>query len=230
MNRRYLILLSFFIFLFACSFQKHEFSWRKKSVPCLKKIVIVGFRPIIPEFKESEYVRCPISGNSFRGTKVSDDVIDYMTELLTKHIMEKGRFSVVLPEQVKKEFLGLEEAIDGASGALLVEYLKQIGMAFKADAVILGHVFRWEERQGTDFAASKPASIAFDLHLVGTEKGTVLWEGEFDKTQKSLTENILDIKTFFKGKGKWMTAAKLADVGLSKMVSELIKTQKKCQR
>jgi len=231
MKKRYCVVFIIISFtLSACLFYKHKLSWKGKTVPCLKKIVIVGFRPVIPEFRESEYVRCPLSWVTFRGTKISDNIVNYMTQLLTKRILEKKQFLVITPEKVKKEFLDLNESIDNAKGKLLSEYLKQIGMAFKADAVILGHIFRWEERQGTDFAASKPASVAFDLHLIGTENGKILWEADFDKTQRSLTENILDIKTFFKGKGKWMTANKLADIGLSNMINDIIKTQKGCQK
>jgi len=126
--------------------------------------------------------------------------------------------------------LDLYESIDSAKKKLLLEYLKQIGLAFNADAVILGHVFRWEERAGSDFAASKPASVAFDIHIVGIEKGRVLWSAEFDKTQRSLSENLLDIKTFIKGKGKWMTAKKLANVGITNMVNKIIKSQKGCKK
>ncbi len=175
-------------------------------------------------------MRCPISENTFRGARVSDKVIAYMTELLLRDLSKKDIFSITYPEEVKREFLDLYDSIDNANRKLLLEYLRQIGLAFNADAVILGHIFRWEERIGSDFAASRPASVAFDIHLVGVEKGEVLWSDEFDKTQRALSENLLDIKTFIKGKGKWMTARKLAEMGITNMINRLIKSQKGCER
>lgn len=227
---RKLCYIPLLILLSACSFQKHKLFWRKSPVPCLKRIVVIRFRPACPIYTGSSYLRCPISENTLRGAKVSDEVLDYITGLLLRRLSKGGIFFIIPPEEVKKEFLDLNESIDSAKGKLLLEYLRQVGLVFNADAVILGHVFRWEERTGSDFAASRPASVAFDMHLVGTEKGKVLWSAEFDKTQMSLSENLLDIKTFIKGKGRWMTAAKLADMGMSNMVNKIFKTQKGCKR
>ncbi len=231
MKRSYYVILLILNFcVFSCIFQKHKVSWNKRSIPCFKKIVIIGFRPVSPIFTGSSYVRCPISGDTFRGSMVPEEVTEYMTSLLIKKLAAKNTFTIISYDQVKKEFLDLKDSIDNAQGKLLVEYLNQIGKAFKADAVILGHIFRWEQRIGTDFASSRPASVAFDLHIVDTAHGQVVWEAEFDKTQRSLSENLLDIKTFIKGKGKWMTAEQLADMGLSNMIKNIIKSQKSCSK
>jgi hypothetical protein len=57
--------------------------------------------------------------------------------------------------------------------------------------------------------------------------GEVLWKGRFDKTQTPLSENILDARTFFKGKGKWMTVESLADLGLSDMLGKSLSDEDK---
>ena len=81
-----------------------------------------------------------------------------------------------------------------------------------------GYIYRWKDREGSDYSAGQPASVAFDLYLLRSRDGVVLWKGRFDKTQRSLSENLFDIRTFIEGKGKWMTAADLAELGLTEML------------
>jgi hypothetical protein len=54
----------------------------------------------------------------------------------------------------------------------------------------------------------------------------VLWKARFDKTQISLSENLFDIQTFFKAKGRWMTAAEMAEIGLEEMVEPFSEGEK----
>ncbi len=225
------ILILSLISVVSCSFRRNELRWEKEEIPCLKRVVILGFRPVSPIFKGSSYVRCPISNNTFRGERVSKDVTTVMTNLFLKHISNNKYFEIVMPQMVEKEFWDLYQVIDNTrKKELLLNYLRQIGLAFDADAVLLGYVFRWEERVGSDFSAMKPASVSFDLHLIETEEGKVVWTEEFDKTQKSLSENLLEIKTFIKGKGRWLTAKGLAEIGIAGMVKKLLKTQRKCKK
>ena len=101
------------------------------------------------------------------------------------------------------------------------EMLQQIGQAFSADAVLVGYLYRWRERVGGDHAVDRPASVAFDLSLIRSEDGAILWSEKFDKTQKSLSENLFEWDTFVRGRGRWMTAEKLAELGLEDMLSRM---------
>jgi len=68
--------------------------------------------------------------------------------------------------------------------------------------------------------------VAFDLYLMSTEEGTILWKARFDKTQFSLSENLFDLQTFLKAKGRWMTAEELAEIGLTGFVETFPKDEK----
>jgi len=61
----------------------------------------------------------------------------------------------------------------------------------------------------------------FDLHLVSSEDGAILWKDSFTKTQLSLSENVLDISTFIKSGSKWLTARELARIGMEDMIKEV---------
>jgi hypothetical protein len=56
---------------------------------------------------------------------------------------------------------------------------------------------------------------------VTSDNASILWKGRFNKTQRSLSENLLDIRTFLKGKGRWMTADDLAGMGLKDLIDDL---------
>jgi hypothetical protein len=126
------------------------------------------------------------------------------------------------------ELVGLDkEALSSDQGMSEVETFKRIGREFSAETVMVGYIYRWQERKGTDYSADRPASVAFDLYLLRSVDGEVLWKGRFDKTQAPLSENILDARTFFKGKGKWMTVESLADLGLSDMLGKSLSDEDK---
>ena len=62
-----------------------------------------------------------------------------------------------------------------------------------------------------------PASVAFEIHLIKTIDGSTIWRGVFDKTQKSLMEDVFQISSFFKGGGKWLTARQLSKQGMDEI-------------
>jgi hypothetical protein len=74
----------------------------------------------------------------------------------------------------------------------LVPRAVALGKEVKADVVIFGEVHRFRERVGTEYGASEPASVSFDLGIVDVESGKTLWQGSFSETQESLSANLLN--------------------------------------
>ena len=107
------------------------------------------------------------------------------------------------------------------TGISEIDMLQRTGRAFSADAVLFGYIYRWRERVGTEYGIETPASVVFDLSILSTDKGSILWRGIFNKTQVSLSENLLDLSTFIQSKGKWLTSRELAQIGLEQLVKEL---------
>ena len=95
--------------------------------------------------------------------------------------------------------------------------LVMVGSELGADAILAGKVYRFIERDGTDYSIKSPASVAFDMMLIRVSDGRTLWTGHFDETQQSLFENIYQWGSFVKRKGKWITAEQLAIDGLNSM-------------
>ena len=189
-------------------------------LPGVKKVVVVGFVAALSGPGPAELVRNPLSGNSFMAEPVPRDVVQEMTNLLFEKLLEEKRYQLITPGQAIGVFSSIVSS-DQNLGMDPIKVLERVGKAFSADAVLVGYIYRWENRLGTDYAVDRPASVAFDLYLVRPADGLILWKATFDKTQRSLTENLYDLSTFVKGGGRWMTADKLGRVGLQELLSKM---------
>ena len=81
-----------------------------------------------------------------------------------------------------------------------------------------GYLYRYRERKGVSYTVEQPASVSFEIHLLRVSDGALVWRGSFDKTQSSLMENVLQFSSFFRGKGKWVTAEELAEEGIEQVL------------
>ncbi len=202
----------------SCQSRKETPTQERISLPKIEKMVVVGFLPAMTQWDEPNMVRSPISGAVFFAAPVTGQAVDSLTAILFDRIVEEKRFELISPGQARGVYssLKLPELVGSE-----IEIIKKIGLAFSADAVLIGHLYRYREREGTDYAVDRPASVAFDLYLIGPQNGIIFWKGRFDKTQQHLTQNILDMDTFMRGQGRWMTAERLAEIGLETVLGSL---------
>ena len=107
------------------------------------------------------------------------------------------------------------------SGANLDDAAIQVGQATGADAVLYGSVERYVERVGAEYAADKPASVAFSLKLLDMKSKQVVWSARFSKTQQPLGTNFFNLPTFLENKGQWVLASELASDGVEQAVGNL---------
>ena len=185
----------------------------------IDNVVIFGFRPVMAEEEEPAVLRSPISGAVFLASPVPKDTVNGMSTELFQRFLDKG-YDVVSPDQAKGVYLNIIAREPGYDD---MKVFIKVGEAFSSDAVLAGYLYRWKERVGADYAVTSPASVAFELYLVSPRDGSILWKGRFDKTQRSLSENLLDVETFLKSGGKWITADKLALIGLEDLLDDLFK-------
>lgn len=182
----------------------------------LEKIVVLPVRNMYATYGEGVNFRCPICSGSFLVGEVAPEAEAFLTQQIYLHLKSLDGVEVVSPEQAT-----------GVQSSLLMksqrepselELVTDIGRAVGADAVLLGRLYRYAERVGTGYAAESPASVSFSILLVQPGDGSLIWEGHFTETQRALSENLLDIGTFFKRKMKWLTARELALSGLEEVL------------
>lgn len=97
----------------------------------------------------------------------------------------------------------------------------RLGHDLSVDGVIYGMVDRYQEREGLDYAAAKPASVAFELKLVDMKSGQVIWSATFAKSQKALSQNIFNLANFVYHKARWVRANEIAMDGIRAAVHDL---------
>jgi len=203
-----------------CYIQKSPLFSKESLTPLIDKVVVVGFRVAIPQGKEADVVQSPLSGGILMAEPVPHYVVQKMTGILFDQLVADKRYELISPGQAKGVFSTILDS-DQNLGMTPLRILQEVGKTFEADAVLAGYIYRWREREGTDYAVGHPASVAFDLQLVRPTDGAILWKVKFDKTQRSLSENVFDLATFIEGGGRWMTVEKLAMHGLQKALGEM---------
>lgn len=81
-------------------------------------------------------------------------------------------------------------------------------------------IYRYEERQGGNYAVDKPASVGFHMHLM--VKGALKRVFVYEEEQQSLLENVFNIGRFLKRGGKWVTVERLSSDGIEKGLDDLL--------
>ena len=161
---------------------------------------------------------CPVCRGVYRQGAVLHGSQQTLTRLLQEKIGAVGTFKI-LPSEKVDEVLSpsVKEQIEKRP----VPSAIQIGKGLNVDFILVGYLFRFEERIGSSLGAEKPASVAFDLHLYRLRDEKMVWTAKFDETQRPLSENLLKIGSFFRRSARWLTAEELASVGLDEMLKGL---------
>ena len=202
-----------------------------RCAPQTKEIKAVPIRvdsiAVVPFFKGKDIeqindpmnktLSCPLVGLCFNEDSFkpgSEKKVErFVNELLAKKFQER----LVPFEEVIRTYEGLSIDPKKDTPRLVAQ---KLGRALRIEYVLVGAVWRYTDRIGENGTTKIPASVAFVLYLVQVETGDRLWKKAFDKTQKTLTENVLDAKGFFQQGARWLTADELARFGVKKILTD----------
>jgi len=182
-----------------------------------KRVAVFPFQRVSPGDVDVKTVRCPVCGLVFRTEASAHHAEKVVEELFLDRLLSQKAVAVIPPDRVGGIY---ERVTAGLFKADILEVSKKVGSELEADGVVVGYVYRYRERKGYSYSVEKPASVAFEIHLIRVRDGVVVWRGIFDKTQTSLTENIFLISSFFKQGGKWVTARELAAEGVDEILKD----------
>lgn len=182
-----------------------------------KRLAVVPFQRVSPEGAAFKAVRCPVCGAVFATEYFPQNSEKIVEDIFFERLRDQKHLTLI-PSQ---RFAGMYERIAGGFlKADSIDNLKQVGTELEADGIVLGNVYRYRERKGYPYSAEKPASVAFEIHLIRVSDGAVVWRGVFDKTQKSLMEDIFQISSFVKEGGKWVTVKELTEEGMEEVLKK----------
>lgn len=120
--------------------------------------------------------------------------------------------------------LTVDAIVEGLDRSDQVKLARQVAAEVGADAVLFGTVYRFQERVGTPYAASRPASVSFDLGLYLAQTDEVVWRGQFDKTQEALSSNLLNAWMFWRAGPHWFSVRELTRLGVERLLQEIPET------
>ena len=211
-----LLILCFLQSILGCHHRQDEVSPAPEGKIVFDRIAVVPFQQIIPEDIDQGVVLCPLCGTIFSAAKAAGSPETVIEERFLEYLKEsKPKLDIIAGERVA----GAYRLVSTASlKDPLRQVLRDVGNELGAEGIVLGYLYRFRERKGESFSVEQPASVAFEIHLIRVEDGALVWRGAFDRTQGSLMENLLQISSFFREKGRWVTAEELAAGGLKEVL------------
>lgn len=182
----------------------------------IKSILILPFHDVSKLYESNINVRCYLCGQIMTTGFVPESAGLFLTFQLVS-LMENNQTYTIYSSDGSEDLLSGLSGTDNAASSHLNLYVSA-GKRAGADAVLIGHIFRFKERKGNRASVETAASVAFDLHLIDVDSGKIVWTGNFDLTQRPLSENLLDLGSFIKRRASWVTAEELALGGLEDML------------
>lgn len=182
------------------------------------RLLVIPFEDMTRLYGLDVTIRSPLSGRIFTTGKVAEGADDFLTDSLISFL--DRRKSVQLIPSSLAQGVWAQLLSDSQKELPELEMMVEIGRNLGADAVLLGYVYRFKNRVGTEYAVDAPASVAFDIDLISISERTIIWSRRFDETQQALSEDLFQFGKFINRKGRWITAREMAVGGLE----ELFKT------
>ncbi|MBU1273820.1 MAG: hypothetical protein KJ720_00425 [Proteobacteria bacterium] len=188
---------------------RQEIAW----IP--KKLAVMPFIRVDSPIQPGGTVSCPLTGAVFNSGQIIPGAERVLDDALNNDLAQVTAVPFVPYAQTGLVFGRI-------AGREFKDTLRKDVMAagekLGADAVLVGFIFRFRQRQGTGYAVDKPASVAFDLSVVRVSDGTVLWKNSFDETQQSLSQDLLNLDQYMKHGLRWYTAEELGKIGMARLL------------
>lgn len=99
-----------------------------------------------------------------------------------------------------------------------VKRLQALGRQEGADTIMIGYLYAFRNRSGGDYGVERPSHVVFELVLMKSGSGRIVWQRSFKEIQKSLSEDLLQLKSFIKRRGRWVSAQEMAKGALKEML------------
>jgi hypothetical protein len=138
------------------------------------------------------------------------------------------RFSSLLAAESANSFTGPEKALacDKSVKAqtprqAALRHWAAVGRCMGVDLLVVPQILEWREREGPEYAAVAPATVAMDTYVIDAKGESLISRSHYDVTQSALASNLLELGSFIKRSGKWTPASELAEEGMLKAIKEL---------
>ncbi len=206
--KKYLILLLTVFLLTACTTKDVKVK-TLADIPQFKRVAVLPFDVSDCQSCGDSFPTCRPVGNRIICDKINSNIGYDLALSLAREIAIYGKYEVVEPQ----------------AAARIMPYvgqvpMKEIGQRLGVDVLVFGNVKRFQERIGGPMTAKRPASVYFEVSMIDARNGQKVWYAIFDRTQKSLSDDITNIRNFVRGGGKWLTAREFAEIGIAETIEQ----------
>jgi hypothetical protein len=181
----------------------------------VNRLLFIPFRNMSVIYGLNKSVRSPFSGSMFLTRRVDSHGETTLNRLTKAQLLANADLETVTLDQNQSKSYNL--LVDSESALFDRKLLTDAGTRAGVDAILIGYLYGFSERVGTKLSVQDPASVSFELVMIRTENGRVLWKKNFQETQQPLSDDLFKLESFLERGGKWVTAEELAQSGLTKM-------------
>jgi hypothetical protein len=163
--------------------------------------------------KDANRASSPITGAVYQSGPITPTALVVMDQILWRALEKIGHFSLIERSQAAHVYNPLNQSLPTVRQALL-----EAGRRLEVDAVVVGFVYRFAQRDGEVFGVEAPASAAFDVTLLRVSDDRIMWRNSFDHTQTALTDNLLEMGQFLEFGLRWLTVEEFAQYGMDELL------------
>ena len=180
-----------------------------EAIPPFNRVAVMPFNVTNCRTCVESYPSCRPVGGQIICDRISSGIGFDLALSLAREIAIYGKYEVVEPQSASRVLPMLGQVS-----------MTEIGRRLGVDVLVFGVINRFQERVGGPMSVRSPASVYFEISLVDARSGRTVWYAVFDQTQKSLSDDITNLRNFMRGGGKWLTAREFADVGIAEIIEQ----------
>ena len=151
-----------------------------------------------------------------RGLASPEALDAFNTELMALLGKESRRNFVFIPAGI-----GVDPTNTSVRDLSALRHWVAVGREKGVDLLIVPQILNWHERDGGKAGVVTPAEIDINFYLIDTrDGGNLLQRSHTRERQQGLANNLLEIDSFLKRGGRWLTAGELAHEAMLKMSRE----------
>ena len=146
-------------------------------------------------------------------------MLDFDTDLLDKVRAEADSAREIVPLPGEQGVNPSSARVAGRNTAL--QHWIEVGRKAGVDLLIVPQILDWHERQGSTAGVTEPAHVRVEFFLINIANGSIMSRSVFEERQEGLVDNLMNVGTFFKRRGQWVTAEELTEDGMRKAVKDM---------
>lgn len=184
-------------------------TWRPAS------LAVLPFSEVLPTSGNAAMARSPLTFAVYTSGNISPSAVAVLNDALMVRLPMITKINLVTGPKVGTMSM---RVMRRGLYPNLRQSLAALGRQLKVDGVMVGYVYRFQDREGGQYAVSRAASVAFDLAVVRSSDGVVVWKNSFDQTQQPLSDNLMRLGEYARHGIRWLSADEFGRFGMDQLL------------